>query len=356
MNRKALKERMKQQAKQKTPSPSNSNSNNNNFENKILKNVYGIVTKPKPNPGYLTQNEVNKILNEVAPVQPLQIENKPDPERERLKNAIVNNFIFENQNEYNNQERLIIREVVKDLKIIRNLIDLMMQEIYFLLKKNNAGSAWRDPIVEMYTMIKKYKAKQFLNIKKSDSKLTKEEKLLIGKQSITVFKGNQSHIILSVIIYCFLISSKLYLPAPVLILLLNKSMKRNKQKMKQQPITMESFLKYKNTDYIKSQLKKKVESCYAIDDIEPFHFIRFPSNVLLGLDIDLIKQAEKLCRKITNLKEGISFNEDDSNEIKALACIAAVCHHNDIKVDNKTFNVKPTEFNRNLKIALINYI
>lgn len=261
------------------------------------------------------------------------------------------NYAMLYQNEYNNAGQLIMRELpTQELAHVFTFTRLVYYEIY-PEKSGETPYHWTNTIIDLYKNIRYEKAKRELNIQKPKSQLTKEENMAIFLKTRSVLKGLQFHEIVGGLIYCYLIANNIPIPQSVLIILMNKALLRMKET--KVPFTLESFEKYRKIPEIKEILYKLRPECYRTKNVPPEKYIRLMSNVYLKIEPRLILCAERVARRMQQLRKN-GFTQLMTSDLRAIACVAAVCHAKNIHFSATTFGLKEMQYKKALNIVLNN--
>lgn len=301
----------------------------------------------------LAKNELNSPnRKELFPSPPKK---KTPPPRPR--NSWESNYEyyeepnFQFQNEYNNNGQLIFRNLPQqELSHVFTFVRMVYYEIY-PMKVGENPRHWTNTIIDIYKQVRYEKAKRELKINKPKSQLTQEENMKIFLKTSTTLKGLQSHEIVGNILYCYLISENIPIPQSVLIIIMNRVL--SKMKNSKVPFTLESFEKYKQMNELKTIITRLKPICYNKKNIAPHMYIRLMCNTYLHIEPKLIQCAENVCRRMQMLRKN-GFKPDVSPDLRAIACVAAVCVLNNVNFNAKTFGLKEAQFNTNLKRVLVN--
>jgi hypothetical protein len=261
------------------------------------------------------------------------------------------NYALVYQNEFNQNGGLILRNLPsQELAHVFQFVRYVYLEIY-PMKSGETPVNWITTILSIYKDIRYEKAKQELGINKPRYQLTKNENMQVFEKTKTTLKGLQSHEIVGSIIYCYLIANNIPIPQSVLVIIMNNALKRFREKKTN--FTLEKFEKYRRMNTTRLIISKLKPECYRTKNIPAERYIRLMSNMFLKIEPKLILCAENVCRRMQQLRKN-GFKQTVTQDLKAIASVAAVCKYNGIHFSARTFGLQGKQFNDAVDVVLSN--
>ena len=132
-------------------------------------------------------------------------------------------------------------------------------------------------------------------------------------------------------------------------------MNRGLSRMKETkvPFTLEGFEKYRKIPEVKDVISKLQPNCYRTKNVPPEKYIRLMCNTYLQIEPKLILCAEKVARRMQQLRKN-GFTQLMTSDIRAIGCVAAVCKSKGIHYHADIFGLKEMQFNKAVNIVYNN--
>ena len=233
-----------------------------------------------------------------------------DREANNNYNKENNEFNLKDQVEFNNEGRVILRDMPKEeLRNVRQYVGFLHNVIY--KGGDMSPKMWQDYVVGVYKRAKNEKGKEL--------------------------RGLKSNVIVGVIVYCYLRSVNLSLPEILFVGKMNQAVQMYRDKANRSDITLEEFNKYKKMKF----LRQSMDECYKQKTV--WEFIAFMCNVHLELPSNVKKESQRIAMKI-KLKGKLV-----SKETIAIGVVGAVCEENGIELKGSDFFMNEEDYKKIVK-------
>lgn len=222
-----------------------------------------------------------------------------------------------NQLSYSNQY-----SETKSLEHVKQLVSKFYNELY---KTGNDYKSQSNGVKQEYLKIKRLREKEFIKKKSKNSKTTDG------------MRGLQMATVVCVILYCAFIFDNNPIPIPLIIYLMNETLKKGMKGFTKEKVTLKRFESYRTDSKkgIMKYIKKLLPRCYD-NRTYPEDYVGLTTRRLHGFTQDQVNTARNITIELRKLKV---FKEEVPNGTIAIVGILITHIVHGLNIEKEKFGI-----------------